>query len=68
MIQQQYTVAIWAGFDQFKEIAEYYMSVHDPFIINGINLVNKMAFQTTLLPGVRRSRHTLKQVKMQLQV
>ncbi|GAM42481.1 hypothetical protein TCE0_044f16502 [Talaromyces pinophilus] len=50
MILQQYTVAIWAGFDQFKEIAEFYKSVHDPYIINAINLVNKTTLQTTLLP------------------
>ncbi|PCG97666.1 Hypothetical protein PENO1_062160 [Penicillium occitanis (nom. inval.)] len=50
MILQQYTVAIWAGFDHFKEIAEFYKSVHDPYIINAINLVNKTTLQTTLLP------------------
>lgn len=53
MILQQYTVAIWAGFDQFKEIAEFYKSVHDPYIINGINLVNKMTLQTNVVAGYK---------------
>jgi hypothetical protein len=53
MILQQYTVAIWAGFDQFKEIAEFYKSVHDPYIINGINLVNKMTLQTNVAAGYK---------------
>lgn len=53
MILQQYTVAIWAGFDQFKEIAEFYKSVHDPYIINGLNLVNKMTLQTNVVAGYK---------------
>ncbi|RAO66507.1 uncharacterized protein BHQ10_002519 [Talaromyces amestolkiae] len=53
MILQQYTVAIWAGFDQFKEIAEFYKSVHDPYIINGLNLVNKMTLQTNVAAGYK---------------
>lgn len=53
MILQQYTVAIWAGFDQFKKIAGFYKSVHDPYIINGLNLVNKMTLQTNVATGYK---------------
>lgn len=54
VILQQYTVAIWAGFDQFKEVAEFYKSVHDPYILNGLNLVNQMTLQNNVTAGYQQ--------------
>jgi hypothetical protein len=53
VILQQYSVAIWAGFDQFKEIAEFYKSVHDPHVVNGLALVNRMTLQSDPIVGYK---------------
>ncbi|OKL58169.1 hypothetical protein UA08_06414 [Talaromyces atroroseus] len=53
VILQQYTVAIWAGFDQFTEVAEFYKSVHDPYIVNGLALVNRMTLQNNVTAGYK---------------